>query len=55
MSSPQSCAPSISDAVILEHVIRHDIEDITDLDEFLTADDVEDEVMAMVSNAGHLY
>lgn len=55
MPSPQSCTPSISEAVILEHTIRHDIEDISDLDEFLAAADSEDEVMAMVCNAGHLY
>lgn len=53
MLSPSIAQPA-NDSAALEHAIMHDIVYIDDLDEFLT-DEAEDEVLAMLGNAGHLY
>ena len=44
----------INDIAVLEYAIKHDIEDIDDLDEFLATDDAE-ECMLMLGNAGCFY
>ncbi len=53
MPSMLSNSPPINDMVVLNHAIRHDIEDIKGVDDFVTAD--EDDVLALVCNAGCFY
>lgn len=44
-----------NDFIALQHAIQHDIQDIDDADEFLHVDEAEDEVIAMICNAGSFY
>ena len=53
MPSPSNVR-NINNASILQHAIQHDIEDIEDLDEFLT-EDPDECVHVLLGNAGCFY